>query len=485
MKRLNLLIATLIGATSFVSAQTAQHNYNVGLQVGSIHYDGDLGGEFYKFGDVHPAIGITGSKYISPLVDLGGSFKHGMIDRSTFETSIFDFNLFIKFKANNGKLLKEDAKIAPYVFAGLGDAISKTTDLTTNTTGKSVVDFNFPLGVGFNIPLNERWNANVESHYNYSFSDFYDNNTSMQFGDQFLFNTIGVSYNFSPGKDSDGDGISDKKDACPTVAGLAKFNGCPDSDNDGIVDAEDACPKVAGLSQFNGCPDTDGDGVKDSEDKCPNIKGLTTLNGCPDTDGDGITDAEDACPKVAGELKFNGCLDTDFDGIGDNKDKCPDVKGVAEMNGCPLPDADKDGVADKFDKCPKIPGIKANEGCPEIKEEAKATMQRAKEGLFFNSGSAKIKTTSYRVLNDVYTILSENPTYKLDIEGHTDSSGDAAKNLQLSKDRAHAAEQYLIKKGIAAERLMAEGYGITRPIADNKTQEGKAKNRRVEFTIHF
>lgn len=209
------------------------------------------------------------------------------------------------------------------------------------------------------------------------------------------------------------------------------------------------------------------------------------MNGCPDADGDGIADKDDKCPNIKGLAKFNGCIDSDNNGIADNLDKCPKVAGVKEMNGCPLPDSDKDGVADKNDKCPNVAGIKANNGCPEIKEEAKITMQRAKEGLFFNSGSAKIKTTSYRVLNDVYSILSNNPTYKLNINGHTDSSGDEAKNLQLSKDRAAAAKQYLVNKGIEVNRLHSEGHGITKPIADNNTKAGKAKNRRVEFTIHF
>lgn len=371
MKKIILLLAAIVGTATIVSAQTAKHNYNVGIQVGSIHYKGDLENEFYKFNESHPAIGITASKYISPLVDLGGSIKHGMIDRPSFETSIFDLNLFVKFKANNGKLLKEDSKFAPYVFAGLGDAYSVTKDLTTDTKSKGVIDFNIPLGIGINFPLNERMNLNLESHYNYSFSDYYDNNTSKEFGDQFLFNTIGFSYNFAPGKDTDGDGVKDKNDKCPTVAGLAKFDGCPDTDEDGIVDADDKCPKTAGIAQFNGCPDTDGDGVKDSEDKCPDVKGLTTLNGCPDADGDGITDLEDACPTIKGEAKFKGCIDSDQDGIADNLDKCPKIKGVKEMDGCPLPDTDKDGIADKFDKCPTVPGIKANNGCPEIKEEAK------------------------------------------------------------------------------------------------------------------
>lgn len=223
MKSLKIILAVLIGTTTLISAQTSKNEYNVGLQVGSIHYKGDLGNEFYKFKDIHGAVGVTLSKYITPLVDLGGSIKHGMIDYSNFETKIYDLNLFIKFKANNGKLLKEDAKFAPYIFAGLGDAISNTKDLNTGETSKNVIDFNFPLGVGINFPLNERFNLNLESHYNYSFSDFYDNNTTKDFGDQFMYNTVGVSYNFSAKKDSDGDGVADKNDICPTVVGLAKI----------------------------------------------------------------------------------------------------------------------------------------------------------------------------------------------------------------------------------------------------------------------
>ncbi len=109
------------------------------------------------------------------------------------------------------------------------------------------------------------------------------------------------------GKDTDGDGIYDKDDACPEVAGLKQFNGCPDTDGDGIEDSKDSCPQVAGPAEFNGCPDTDGDGIADKDDACPDVAGLKSLNGCPDADGDGITDKADKCPDVKGPKENSGC----------------------------------------------------------------------------------------------------------------------------------------------------------------------------------
>jgi hypothetical protein len=101
--------------------------------------------------------------------------------------------------------------------------------------------------------------------------------------------SAGLIFKFG-GKDTDGDGIFDKDDACPDVAGLKEFNGCPDTDGDGIQDSADSCPDVAGLAALNGCPDTDGDGIADKDDECPNEAGPVSLKGCPDTDGDGVAD---------------------------------------------------------------------------------------------------------------------------------------------------------------------------------------------------
>ena len=166
--------------------------------------------------------------------------------------------------------------------------------------------------------------------------------------------------------DRDHDGVPDNLDSCPDVPGLAKLHGCPDRDHDGIPDYKDKCPDDSGLAIFDGCPDKDADGVPDKDDKCPSIPGSKLHHGCPDTDGDGVFDDEDQCPKVAGPASNHGCpeVDTDHDGVPDAIDKCPDVPGPKENNGCPWGDRDKDGVLDNVDQCPDVPGPVENHGCP-------------------------------------------------------------------------------------------------------------------------
>lgn len=222
--------------------------------------------------------------------------------------------------------------------------------------------------------------------------------------------------------------------------------------------------------------DSDGDGVLDKDDPCPNEYG--TVNGCPDRDGDGVADKDDKCPDTPGLKELNGCpkdeKDTDGDGVPDSRDECPTVKGT--VNGCP--DRDGDGVPDKDDECPDEKGKKELKGCPLSKSELEV-LKRASEAIYFNTGSAVIKPESYDELDKMAEILKKNPEVEARIEGHTDSQGNDATNLKLSKDRAKAVKDYLIKKGVEADHLDSEGYGETRPIADNGTADGRAKNRRV------
>ena len=258
-----------------------------------------------------------------------------------------------------------------------------------------------------------------------------------------------------------------------------------DTDGDGIIDLDDACPTVPGIAAFNGCPDTDGDGIEDSKDECPTVPGLAEFNGCPDRDGDGIADAKDACPDVKGIAKFGGCPDPDRDGDGiiNEKDKCPDVPGSFIAQGCP--DRDGDGVMDDEDKCPDVAGPASNKGCPVINEEVKKRLAFAARNIQFETGKSIIKPVSYKILDEVASILKEYPYYDVNVDGHTDNVGDAAKNLKLSQDRAAAAVTYLVGKGVAASRLVSAGYGLTKPVADNKTAAGRAQNRRVEFNLLF
>jgi outer membrane protein OmpA-like peptidoglycan-associated protein len=268
------------------------------------------------------------------------------------------------------------------------------------------------------------------------------------------------------------------------TAGLIFKFGGKDTDNDGIYDREDACPEVAGLKQFNGCPDTDGDGIIDGSDACPQVAGLAALNGCPDADGDGITDANDACPEVAGLAALKGCPDADKDGVADKDDKCPSVAGPKENAGCPWADTDKDGVADKDDECPEVAGPASNKGCPEVTAAVLESVKVEAKSIYFNSGKATFKSEDVPVkIESISALLKQYPTAKFSIEGHTDSDGSDASNQKLSQERADVVRNALIERGIKAANLTAVGYGESKPIASNKTAAGKAKNRRTEVVL--
>ena len=262
------------------------------------------------------------------------------------------------------------------------------------------------------------------------------------------------------GNDRDHDGVSDKKDKCPEAAGSAKLQGCPDSDGDGLPDKDDACPQVSGPVDNKGCP-------------------------YPDKDGDGILDKDDKCPTVTGPKDNNGCPyeDTDKDGVVDKDDKCPTVKGYGRYSGCPVPDTDGDGVNDEEDKCPNVKGLTTNNGCPEIKQEIVEKVNYAAKRIQFKFGQAAIMPESYKILNEVADILKQEPSLKLSIEGHTSNDGIYDMNKKLSLDRANTVKAYLQSKGIAAERLVAVGFGPDKPLTTGKTAADKAKNRRVEMKL--
>jgi outer membrane protein OmpA-like peptidoglycan-associated protein len=287
--------------------------------------------------------------------------------------------------------------------------------------------------------------------------------------------------------DTDGDGVPDKDDKCVDLPGKVELGGCPDSDGDTIIDPEDDCPETAGLPEFNGCPDTDGDGIKDEDDACPDVPGPVVNNGCPDTDNDGILDFLDECPEIAGPKENNGCPwpDTDEDGLLDKDDKCPYIFGPVENEGCPYSDTDEDGVLDKDDDCPATPGPVENKGCPVIEKEVQEILNTAFDNLEFQTGRDVIKDESIPSLTELAEVLSKKPEWKLQIAGHTDDVGDAQNNLILSKKRSEAVKRFMESQGIDGNRLTALYFGETQPIADNKTKEGRQKNRRVEMTIIF
>ena len=238
-----------------------------------------------------------------------------------------------------------------------------------------------------------------------------------------------------------------------------------------------------GITIKFGKQDRDNDGVADKDDKCPDVAGKPELNGCPDADGDGITDAEDACPDVFGLKELKGCPDADNDGIADKDDKCPQQAGPKENNGCPWPDRDGDGVLDKDDECPDVKGTVANNGCPEVTQEVQKKLNDFAKTILFDLGKATIKPQSADVLDNIVKVLNEFKKAKFSVEGYTDSTGNKAKNVKLSEARANSVKDYLVAKGIDADRLSAKGFGPEKPVADNKTKAGREQNRRVEINL--
>jgi outer membrane protein OmpA-like peptidoglycan-associated protein len=255
--------------------------------------------------------------------------------------------------------------------------------------------------------------------------------------------------------------------------------GCEgDDDDDGVLNSKDRCLSEAedydGDQDTDGCPewDKDGDGIPDDKDQCPSDA----------EDKDGFED-QDGCPDK----------DNDLDGITDEKDKCPvqpeDFDQFEDEDGCPEADNDKDGIPDAKDKCPNQPedfdGDQDDDGCPDLYKSiiVKEDKIELKQKIFFAFNKAKILPQSFAMLEEVASALKEHADLKVRIEGHTDSKGSDKYNLKLSDDRAKSVRDFMIKQGIAADRMIAIGYGEAKPIADNETEEGREINRRVEFFI--
>jgi OOP family OmpA-OmpF porin len=174
-------------------------------------------------------------------------------------------------------------------------------------------------------------------------------------------------------------------------------------------------------------------------------------------------------------------VDSDNDGVADDQDKCPETLAGVKVDamGCPL-DSDNDGVPDYLDKCPDTPAGAAvdNAGCPEkLAKEVSIDLN-----INFVSGKADIHGDDSAEIAKVADFMKKYPDVKVTIEGYTDNRGNAAMNKKLSQKRAEAVKEELVKSGVDASRLSAVGYGAANPIADNKTEEGRAKNRRVVAT---
>ncbi|WP_237276881.1 OmpA family protein [Tenacibaculum ovolyticum] len=450
MKQIKIAVIALFTFATLgtVNAQDSDNPWAVGFGVNAVDVRiptefGDYAKDYIGTSDwnILPSISrISVDRYLNDgfSLQLAGSLNK----IETFRTENDSDELYwaidanVKYDLNN--LFGETSWFDPYVYLGGG-----YTSLADEGEGM------LNAGFGFNTWFNDNLGLNFQSGGKKEFGD--------KVQDHFQ-HSIGLVFKFG-GTDTDGDGIFDKDDACPEVAGLKEFNGCPDTDNDGIKDADDACPEVAGLAALNGCPDTDGDAIADKDDACPTVKGTKANNGCPDTDGDGVVDS---------------------------KDKCPAVAGPSENGGCPWPDTDGDSVLDKDDKCPKVAGVASNNGCPEvvITKAAEKKLNDFARAIYFNSGRTTFKAGVTDNLNRIAAIMKEYSKANFSVQGHTDSQGRASNNKKLSERRAKAVLDYLVAKaGVSSSRLASAGFGEDYPIANNKTRAGRAQNRRVEIKL--
>lgn len=439
MKRIILLSLILVFAAA-VNAQTSDKKWAIGTGLGVYGTTGNSGAGFV------PELYL--SRYLSPRFDLMLKGDLGL------------FNTKLKSNIDWGgptlnlryKLLNEMKAFRPYIYGGPGYLYDNSES-----------GLNFDLGIGAKYYFSPNTALYFDAAYIYGIEVV---RAGQNVTDNILKATVGLEFGFGKVKDSDMDGVSDKKDKCPDTptAVAVDADGCPiDTDGDGVADYIDDCPTVAGLSIHKGCPDTDKDGIADKNDACPDIAGLASLKGCPDSDGDGVADKDDKCPATPKDWKV-------------------------DASGCPL-DQDKDGVVDMEDNCPTVAGSKENKGCPVIEKTAEVQFEKLPiqiEPVYFDTDKSSYIKGEKSKIDQLVDLLKKNKNYKVKVRitGYADSEGTNEYNMNLSQERIDTVVKMILQSGIDTNRISSEkAMGETHPEATNKTLEGRAMNRRVEFEI--
>lgn len=356
----------------------------------------------------------------------------------------------------------------PYVYGGISNLWFSPKDVSgarlennrKNLYKKIAVSYEAEFGS--RIALSEVISLFVSASFNFPQTDNLDDKALGSFNDFFYSGKFGITLSLFSKKDTDGDGIPDSDDPCPSNP----------EDYDGFED-DDGCPDY----------DNDGDGIPDKDDKCPDepedFDGFEDEDGCPDydNDGDGILDKDDKCPDQP--ENFNGYED---------EDGCPDILSNLQN----LPDRDKDGIPDESDKCPDDPetfnGYEDEDGCPDEVStvDADSANEIVLDGLdLFEYRGYDLKPTSFEKLDAIVKMLEIDPFIKWTIESHTDNFGDLDSLKLLSQQRAFTIVRYFIDKGLPSFMFKISFHGAEQPIANNNTLEGRLKNNRIVIKKRF
>ncbi|HOH47327.1 MAG TPA: OmpA family protein [Candidatus Cloacimonadota bacterium] len=348
-------------------------------------------------------------------------------------------------------------KFSPFIYAGYGAAV----DLTGRALETAPI---YPFGIGFQTNLKPGMLMEVALGYNLANSDKLDyiargnddeNFFSGKKQDGFYGLTVGLQF-------SDIGTTPQPRPVQPAPVVTTP-----------PVTQRPVTPPVAPptrqeppvIQQDPRAIDTDRDGLPDVDE----INNHNTSSTNPDSDGDGLNDGAEVRTYRTNPL----IVDTDGDGLNDGAE-------VNTHRTNPLvKDTDGGSKEDGAEVASNNDPLDPRDDVLDMRQGATFSL----EGILFATGSADILPASTEILEQAYTALAANPTVKVLIIGHTDNVGSAASNMTLSQRRAASVRQWLITRGISADRLSAEGRGLTQPRATNDTPEGRQLNRRIEFQI--
>lgn len=422
------------------------------------------------------------------------------IEDTLFVSNIYPIDLRLVFQP-----IKK-GKFIPYIFGGAGIVVfnPKNRDdqeLTHNARGdyKKISSY-FPVGAGGQFSITDRTSVGVSGTYFLASTKYLDDiKTGSR--DAFWNITLNLFAYLTPDNpDLDGDGLLNDEEKQigtdplnPDTDGDKLRDGAEvhtyktnplnkDTDGDGLTDGEEVLTYLTNPLK----KDTDGDGLTDGDE----VLKYSTDPLKMDTDGDGLTDGDEVLKYTTDPLK----IDTDGDGLGDgdevlkyhtnpikvdtDSDGLNDGDEVLQHKTDPIkPDTDDGGMPDGKEIQLGLNPLDPADDVPIIKIGERIIL----EGVNFETAKTALLPTAKDILDQVASSLISSPTAQVAIHGHTDNVGGAKYNMTLSIGRAEAVKAYLVSKGISPERITSKGFGFTKPIADNTSAEGKAKNRRIEF----